>query len=139
MIERVLVPMDGSEMAERALRFALEAFPAAEVTVLHVVGQPSRFLGEATGLALADDIEVAAEERASSIFERGRTIASEYEVEIDTTVAMGHPGKAIVQQSTDFDLVVMGSHGGSISDRLFVGNVAERVFRRSPVPVTTVR
>jgi len=46
--------MDESEMAERALRFALEAHPDAEIIVLHVVGQPSSMMG-AAGLALADD------------------------------------------------------------------------------------
>jgi nucleotide-binding universal stress UspA family protein len=38
-----------------------------------------------------------------------------------------------------YDTVVVGSHGGSLADRLFVGNVTEKVFRRSPVPVTVVR
>jgi nucleotide-binding universal stress UspA family protein len=38
-----------------------------------------------------------------------------------------------------YDAMVMGTHGGSLSDRLLVGNVAERVFRNSPVPVTVVR
>lgn len=139
MIERVLVPMDESVMAAEALRFALEVYPEAEVTVLHVVGEPSGFLGEATGIALADDIEAAAEEHASAIFERAHEIAAEYDAEIDTTVGMGHPGKAIVEEATNFDTVVIGSHGGSLKDRLFVGNVAERVFRRAPVPVTTIR
>ena len=37
------------------------------------------------------------------------------------------------------DAVVLGSHGGNLQSRLFVGNVAERVFKRSPVPVTVVR
>jgi len=37
--------MDESEMAERALRFALEAHPDAEIIVLHVVGQPSSMMG----------------------------------------------------------------------------------------------
>ncbi|HKJ60184.1 MAG TPA: universal stress protein [Halobacteriales archaeon] len=139
MIERVLVPMDDSEMAERALRFALEAYPSAEVTVLHVVGEPSAFLGEAAGIAIADDIEDAAEEHATTIFERAAEIADSYDAAVDTAVAMGHPGKAIVERSSEFDTVVMGSHGGSLSERLFIGNVAERVFRRAPVPVTNVR
>lgn len=65
MISRVLVPMDESEMAERALRFALEAHPDAEIIVLHVVGQPSSMMGGAAGLALADDTEEAAREQAS--------------------------------------------------------------------------
>ena len=139
MIERVLVPMDESELAEQALRFALEAYPSAEVTVLHVVGEPSAFLGKAAGIAIADDIEDAAEEHAATIFERAAEIADSYDAAVETAVALGHPGKAIVERSSEFDTVVMGSHGGSLSDRLFIGNVAERVFRRAPVPVTTVR
>ncbi len=41
MISRILVPMDGSEMSERALEYALEVHPNTEITVLHVVGEPS--------------------------------------------------------------------------------------------------
>jgi nucleotide-binding universal stress UspA family protein len=41
MISRILVPMDDSEMAQRALEYALENHPDAEITVLHVVGEPS--------------------------------------------------------------------------------------------------
>jgi len=52
---------------------------------------------------------------------------------------VGHPSRTIVDAAADFDVVVIGSHGGSLSERLFVGNVAEKVVRRSPVPVTVVR
>jgi len=55
MISRILVPMDDSEMAQRALRYALENHSDADITVLHVVGGPSLMGGEATGLALDDD------------------------------------------------------------------------------------
>ena len=139
MISRVLVPMDDSEMAERALRFAFEAYPEADVTVLHVIGEPSGFLGEAIGIALSDDIQSVAEDYAASIFERCRAIADEYDASIETAVAMGHPAQAIVERAPEFDTVVIGSHSGNFADRMFIGDVAKRVFRRSPVPVTTVR
>lgn len=139
MISRVLVPMDESEMAEKALTYALEAFPDAEVTVLHVVGEPSGMWGEATSLALADDLDQAAEEYATGVFDRAREIADGYNREITTDAQIGHPTRAILNRAEQFDTVVIGPHGGSIADRLFVGNVAETVFRRSPVPVTAVR
>lgn len=139
MISRVLVPMDDSEMSERALEYALEAHSGAEITVLHVVGEPSPMMGKAVGLAFEDDIEQAAEEHASEILQRARDIAEQYDTEISTDVAWGNPAKAIVNRAENFDTVVIGSHGGTIAERLFVGNVAERVFRRSPVPVTIVR
>jgi nucleotide-binding universal stress UspA family protein len=139
MVTRVLVPMDDSEMSERALRHALETYPEAEVTVLHVVGEPSRMMGEATKLVLADDIEAAADELASDVLDRAEAVAEEYDAAIDTSIEMGHPARAIVNRAGEYDMVVIGTHGGSLSDRLFVGDVARRVFRRSPAPVMVIR
>ena len=141
MVSRVLVPMDGSEMSEHALEYTLEAFPEAEITVLHVVGEPSPMWGAAAGLALADDLEEAADEHARPVFDRVREIAAEAgrEDNLETTVALGHPVRAILNRADDYDTIVIGSHGGTVAERLYVGNVAETVFRRSPVPVTVVR
>jgi nucleotide-binding universal stress UspA family protein len=139
MISRVLVPMDDSEMAEHALEYALETHPEAEITVLHIIGEPSLMMGKAVALALEDDLEEAAEEHASQVLERAREIAQMHERDINTDVAWGNPAKAIINQAADFETVVIGSHGGSLAERLFVGNVAQTVFRRSPVPVTVVR
>lgn len=139
MIDRVLVPMDDSEVAERALSYALEVHDGAAITVVHVVGEPSSMMGTAVGLALESDYEEAAREDAAELFDRARAVADEHDVDIETEIAFGNAGKAIVELAEDFDAVVMGTHGGSLSGRLFVGNTAERVFRRSPVPVTVVR
>lgn len=65
IISRVFVPMDDSKMAVRALEYALKAHPDAEITVLHIVGEPSAMMGKAAGLALEDDIEEAAKEHAA--------------------------------------------------------------------------
>ncbi|MEF8859690.1 MAG: universal stress protein [Halolamina sp.] len=131
--------MDDSEMAERALEYAIESYPDPEITVLHVVGEPTSMWGAATGLALEENIEEAAEERAKEVFDRARELADEHDVEITTEVQLGHPVRAILNRADDFDTVVIGSHGGSLADRLIIGNVAQKVFRRSPVPVTVVR
>lgn len=139
MISRILVPMDESEMAQRALEYALENHPDAEITVLHVVGEPSPWGTEATSLALEDDLEAAAKERAKEVFDVAQELAAAYDVEIATEVQLGHPTRAILNRADDFDAVVIGSHGGSMVDRLVVGNVAQNVFRNSPVPVIVAR
>lgn len=139
MTQRVLVPIDGSEMAEHALEYALETHPEAEITVLHIAGAPSAMMGASVGLALESDIEEAAEERAAEIFDRAREIADSYGVEIETDVSWGSPAKVIVNHADGFDVVVVGSHSGSLADRLIVGNVAQKVVQHSPVPVTVVR
>ena len=126
-------------MAERALEYALEAHPDAAVTVLYVAGEPSPMMGRALRLALDDDLEGVARQQAESIFESARALAAERGVDLDTDVALGSPAREIVDRADGFDAVIVGSHGGDVRSRLFVGNVAERVVRRSPVPVTVVR
>lgn len=139
MLSRILVPMDESDLAERALQYALEAHPNAEITVFHVIGEPSPMMGKATGVALEDDLDAPAREQAKAVFATAREIAAAYDREIETDVGIGHPGRAIVVRAEDFDTVVIGSHGSTFVERLFVGNIAETVFRRAPVPVTVVR
>ena len=139
MVERVLVAMDDSELSERALRYALDAHPDADVTVLHVVGEPSGMMGAATGIALADDSEGRVRELSEDVFERAGNIASEHGVAVDVETEVGSPASRIVERAEDFDVVVIGTHSGSLADRLLVGNVAQSVFRNAPVPVTVVR
>ena len=136
---QILVPMDGSELAATALEYALETFPDAELTVLHVVGVPSLFMGDATSLALETDLEAAGEERAGEVFDRAREVAEDYDADLQTQVALGRPAKAIVEVAASFDTVVLGSHGSDTIERILLGNVAETVVRRSPVLVVVVR
>lgn len=131
--------MDDSELSERALRYALDAHRDADVTVLHVVGEPSPLMGETVRFALEENLEQAAAAHAEGLFERVREIADAYDAEVATEVTVGSPARTIVARAEKFDTVVIGSHGGSLVDRLFVGNVAESVVSRSPVPVTVVR
>jgi len=139
MIERVLVATDGSEMAEHALKYALEVHPDAEITALYVAGEPSPMMGRALKMALEDDIEEVAREEAEPIFESARELAAERGVDLDTDIDVGSPAKSIVERAENFDAVVLGSHGGDLRSRLLMGNVAERVTRAAPVPVTVVR
>ncbi|QSG02777.1 Nucleotide-binding protein, UspA family [Natranaeroarchaeum sulfidigenes] len=134
--------MDDSEMAEKALRYAFDEFPEAEITVLNVVGGPSWMMGEATGLALADDIEEAAAERAEAVFECAHEIATERNRKISTLVGIGHPARNIIDRSEDYDTIILGAHGADrsrVSRRFLVGNVAETVSKRAPIPVIIVR
>jgi nucleotide-binding universal stress UspA family protein len=139
MVSRVLVPMDGSEMAEEALRYALEVHSETDITVLTVVGEPSPMMGQATAIAAAKNPQEKVEEIAEPVIDRAREIAAERDVDIDTVIGTGHPARSIINRAGEFDAVVLGSHGGTMADRLIVGNVADTVFKRSPVPVTVVR
>jgi nucleotide-binding universal stress UspA family protein len=131
--------MDDSEMAEQALEYALDVYDDDEITVLTVVGEPSVMWGKAAAIAIADDMQEAAEEQGQAVADRASEIATEHDTEVDVKIRTGHPTRAILDATDDYDTIVLGSHGGSVADRLMVGNVAETVFKRAPVPVTVVR
>ncbi len=142
MLSSILVPMDDSEYAAEALAYALAHHPDAEITVLHVVGVPSMMMGEATALAVADDIDAAAAERAAPVFDRAHEVAATHDREIDTSIGLGHPARTIVDRASEFDTVVIGAHGSDwdrAARQFLIGNIAETVSKRASVPVIIVR
>lgn len=138
MVSRVLVAMDGSKITERALEFALEAYPDAEITVLTIIGEPSGMMGEAVGL-MFEESRAEGTDAARIILDRAQEIAAEDDRDLEGIIGYGKPASEIVTRADEFDTVVIGHHDSSVSDRLFVGNTAHSVVRNCPVPVTVVR
>ncbi len=143
MAKHVLVPMDATSSSRRALSFALEHYGDERVTVLHVTNplEETYFASEEEFYTQVDVLEDQAEQRAAHIFEDAGSVADEYEVAIETATAVGPPANAIVEyaKNEDVDQIVMGSRGRSGMARFLLGSVAEKVARRSPVPVTIVK
>ena len=128
---RILVPIDGSEASERALRFAAEFTRRFDGT-LHVVHVTDRET-EATEQIVARAEEILAEEEVSG----------EPSVSLDLQLAFrsaNRVGDDIVDLvgEGDYDHVVMGHHGDGTVDRLILGSAAETVVRGCSVPVTVV-
>jgi nucleotide-binding universal stress UspA family protein len=139
MTRRVLVPVDGSELATRALGYALDVHGEDDITIMYVVGEASPMMGLATKLALQDDVDEAIVQEAEEVFGPARELAEEHGVEVSTEIGLGKPASVIIEHAEEHDVVVLGSHSSSLRDRLLVGNVATKVVRNAPVPVTVVR
>jgi nucleotide-binding universal stress UspA family protein len=144
MDEHVLVAIDDSAQATTALEHALETYPSARLTALHVIDPGDIYT--ATGLDPGqvtnyDRIRAAAEQRAETLLDRAREHAGETEADLDTEFRIGGAANAIVAyaEANDVDHIVIGSHGRSGASRILLGSVAETVARRSPVPITIVR
>jgi len=63
------------------------------------------------------------------------------DIKAERRVTIGHPGLEILSQAEDFaaDLIVIGTHGGSVLERYLLGSVAQRVVREATCPVLLVR
>jgi len=139
MSRHVLVGFDGSEQAEAALVEALSLFPGATVTAVHVT-DPREWYSAEEDAAGEDSYEVLREAGERNL-ERATEIASAHDRTIGTELLAGQPARELVgyAEEHDVDHVVVGSHGREGLARFLLGSVAERIVRRSPVPVTVVR
>jgi nucleotide-binding universal stress UspA family protein len=147
MYKRILVPTDGSTLADQAVRGAarLAAELGAQLVVLTVVPRYPTSYFEGGGSIEADD--VARIERAWA--ERGRAIAA---TAASTAEAAGVKCKAVTMLSDHVaeailaavgkhkcDLVVMASHGRRGLKRLLLGSETQHVLTHGSVPVLVLR
>lgn len=121
-LRRILVPLDGSLVAETGLTFAL-MLPSTVVQLLTVVTPPGDRGLSSDGAASSYLSEVA-----GRLKYRG--------IAIETTVAEGDPTAAIASNAENDDLVVMTSSG---SGGAHTGSTAHAVADQSPVPVMLLR
>ena len=141
MPDKVLVAVDGSPLSKRALRYALETFPDAAFTSIHVINPVDSLIDvEAGGLSVANEWHDNAQDRASEIHTTATNLAAEHGVELATVTEVGRPGKKILAYADDnnIDQIVIGSHGRSGLDRVLLGSVAETVTRRAQIPVAVI-
>lgn len=138
----VLVPLDGSPLADAALSHALETFDC-RVTVLNVVLPLDASMSEGGVLGAGEERVENARERAEALVDGARERAAEADREVETVVETGDPAETIVEfaETNGVDHVVMGGHGGERNElaRRLLGTVATAVVGKAPVTVTVVR
>ena len=144
-ITRILVPVDFSPHAERALCYAttLAHRLGATLALLHVVEDP--FVTGAWGgevyvpdvPELLQDLISGAERQLAALKEPAEALG----LTAETAVITGSPENAIVKHAKDggFDLIVMGTHGRTGLSHVVMGSIAERIVRTAPCPVLTLR
>ena len=123
MYRHILIPTDGSELAERGVAhgLALAKSVGAKVFIIYVV-EPL--------LAVTGDF--------ASVLDRGENAAREAGVSCETIqVENGQPHQAIIATAEDngCDLIVMSSHGRSGLSMLLIGSVTNKVLTQTKIPV----
>lgn len=145
MYKIVMVTLDGSELAEKALAHGVEIAAKFEARLVlfavvesyQVYPQPG-VVGPVAGVPIGIDDEVA------QVRNYLRGLAEEQAragLEIVVTVNQGDPATEICDHSKAIgaDLIVMSTHGRSGIQRWVYGSVADRVLRGADTPVLLVR
>lgn len=138
---KVLVPMDGSELAEKALKKSLLVGGGAkttEITLLTVVTFPIPMATPEGGVALdSPELREAQTSAAEAHLGRMAEHISTWGCKVTTKVMTNAiTWKAIVDfaASNGFDLIAMATHGRGGAARMLLGSVADKVMRSSPLP-----
>lgn len=137
--KRILVAVDFGEASARAVAVAaaLAREHGATLEALHVesLDAPPYFTMEQVKALEAQrtNARAAAERYLASFVQKNG--AGDARV----TIAEGAPADVILRQGSTADAIVMGTNERSLASRLWIGSVAERVHRSSPVPVLVVR
>lgn len=143
MYTRILVPLDGSKLAEVALPHAVTLAKQSKGTVLLVrVMQPLTAMVIPEGAYIDWDrvqAEIEAEARAY-LADASARLAAEG-VTVQTQLKTGDPAEAIIEtaKAIGADVIVMATHGRSGLGRWVLGSVADRVVRAATAPVLLIR
>ena len=143
LFRHILAPTDFSEAATRALRLAVELARAhgAELTVL-AVGVPPSLYGagmgpHGTSSALWSEVDRRLTDERGRLLEQ--VVAAEIPDSIHRHVTLreGYPTDEILAEAAErgADLIVMGTHGRTGVNRVFLGSVTARVLRNATIPV----
>jgi nucleotide-binding universal stress UspA family protein len=141
-LKRILVPTDFSDCSDAALKYGralCQAFDA-KLHLLHVIQDPytQPWAAEAFPAPLGEMLEQwqeQARQRLATLLPEadraGATIAT----------VVGSPFYEIVRYATEqqIDLIVLGTHGRGPLSHMLLGSVTEKVVRKAPCPVLTVR
>ena len=142
--KHILVPLDGSELAELALSdaFAVARLSQAQVTLLQVISPIDQVLAAGT------DYPIFVDEQ----WEAKKALALNYlnkvcehidcpDIPVYMVVEMGPAAETIIDYTHEqpIDLIVMATHGRSGLQRWVYGSVADKVLRGAEVPVLLVR
>jgi len=137
----ILVAMDGSEASQRALSQAVDLAKLcnAKLHTIYVVET-----GLFSSLPMEGTVEImysVLEKEGEEVMERSKKYASEKSITVITHMKQGHAGSEILALAEEekSDLIIVGSHGKSNTDRLLIGSVSTFVVTHSTVTTMVVR
>jgi len=163
MYKKILVPLDGSKLAEAALPHAEELAKGCNTAEVMLVSVTERVRGyraiegstesgvgsgggwggsiQPSGQRLVPEATGKKEKQAQKYLDRvAKTLAAKG-INVSTDVLLWKPAEAIVGYAKQYkcDLIVMASHGRSGPSRWAYGSVADKVLRTSCIPVLMIR
>ena len=142
IVQHVLVPIDFSATADRALAYAIALAQQlhARLTLLHVLDLTPVTMDEMTAGMTATSLE-AQETEAQHLLQASLERVQRAGLQGESLLVQGTPTQTIIDTAGEqgVDLILMGTHGRTGLAHVFLGSVAEHVVRQAPCPVLVTR
>lgn len=144
MFTRILIPTDGSDLANKAAKDALEMakLQGASVVGVYVIDPfPYIGLGEASALGLQaymEEVQVAAQSALTQIRAEAEALGVRYQGDTIERSAT-YEGILDTAEAEHCDLIVMGSHGRQGMKAMILGSVTQKVLTHSKLPVLVIK
>jgi len=142
--KKILVPIDGTVLSDAAFTLALSyaKIVHGEITIIHIIETKIHLPPPLDCSKKISTINIAETERRNP----AESMISDYiekgkgkNVKIEALTVNGHVAKEIIQKSSYYDLIIMGSLGESPIQSLFLGSNAEKVARHASCSVMLVK
>ena len=132
-MRRIVLPLDGSDLAHRAVPFAARLAKTTGQTLLLLRAV------DPIGSTNAADTDLLVQDAAAALDASAQALSAQG-LRVETLVVNDPPDVAILDAAADADtgLIVMSTHGRGGLDRWLHGSVADAVLRESPVPVLVI-
>lgn len=141
-MKKIVIPVDGSETALRAVRIAIEAVTERkeQPEVRLVTVQAPILSGNVTRFFTAEMIESYYNEEGEKTLVSARKLLDEAGIDYQEKILVGHIAQAITQyvEEEDCDHIFMGTRGLGAVTRVMLGSVTTKILNMSSVPVTLV-
>lgn len=143
-IKKILVPTDFSETSKYAIQYAIEFAKSfgAEIEIVHVIFDESQivafYLPQVTFQNLDKELEESAEKQMKDFIESFPELSS---VTYSIKMLKGTAFVEIINEAKEYnaDLIIIGTHGRTGLEHVLFGSTAEKVVRKAPCPVFTVK
>ena len=149
MYQKILVPLDGSKLAECALPYVEELAKGCGTEEVILVSVTERVQGyrvfddstQLRGQRLIREAVGKKQEQAQRYLDRIAKAMKAKGISVDREVLLGDPAEEIVSYAKHpgCNIIIISSHGRSGISRWAYGSVADKIFRASCVPVLMVR
>lgn len=142
-IKKILVPIDFSDYSKSALRYSVNFAKSfnASITLIYVV-EPIIYPPDfSMGQIAIPTINTEWDERAKEELDKLAKTEIPAELQVKTMIKTGKPFVEIIETAKEenADLIIIATHGHTGVEHILFGSTAEKVVRKAPCPVLTLR